>query len=165
MRPIFTRDQRESHRRVARGEFPLYLPLTLPDMLTLKGLPVKAIIPPEGVPYVLYGNIVLKNAPHPNAAKLYIDFLQTREPQLVYARIGHGYVIDGIENEIPEDVRADFRREADGHHRPGQAERDDRTGAKNLQIEHSRRAQFRATMRGADETSAITALEKTGRGR
>jgi iron(III) transport system substrate-binding protein len=103
--PIFTRDQRESHRRVARGEFPLYLPMTLPDILTLKGLPVKAVIPPEGVPYVLYGNIMLKNAPHPNAAKLYIDFLQTREPQLIYAQIGHGYVIDGIEKDIPEEVR------------------------------------------------------------
>lgn len=103
--PIFTRDQRESHRRVARGEFALYLPMTLPDSLLLKGLPVKAIIPTEGVPYVLYGNALLKNAPHPNAAKLYIDFLQTREPELIYARLGHGYVIDGIENDIPPDAR------------------------------------------------------------
>jgi iron(III) transport system substrate-binding protein len=104
--PIFTRDQRESQRRIARGEFALYLPLTLPDSLALKGLPVKAIMPTEGAPYVLYGNIVLKNAPHPNAAKLYLDFLQTRGAQLVYARLGHGYVIDGIENEIPGEARA-----------------------------------------------------------
>jgi len=104
--PIFSRDQRESHRRIARGEFQLYLPLTLPDTIALKGLPVKSIIPTEGVPYVLYGNIVLKNAPHPNAAKLYLDFLQTRDAQLVYARSGHGYVIEGIEKDIPEDVRA-----------------------------------------------------------
>jgi iron(III) transport system substrate-binding protein len=103
--PVFNRDQRESHRRVARGEYPLYLPMILPDMLSLKGLPVKAIVPPEGVPYVLYGNIVLKNAPHPNAAKLYVDFLQTREAQLFYAQTGHGYVIDGLEKDIPEDVR------------------------------------------------------------
>ncbi len=40
----------------------------------LKGLPVKAMIPPEGVPYVLYGNIMLKNAPHPNAAKALYRF-------------------------------------------------------------------------------------------
>jgi iron(III) transport system substrate-binding protein len=103
--PVFNRDQRESHRRIARGEYALYLPMTLPDILGLKSLPVKAMIPPEGVPYVLYGNIMLKNAPHPNAAKLYIDFLQTREPQLIYARIGHGYVIDGIEKDIPEEAR------------------------------------------------------------
>jgi iron(III) transport system substrate-binding protein len=77
----------------------------LPDVPSLKGLPVKPIIPPEGVPYVLYGNDILKNAPHPNAAKLYIDFMQTREAQLVYARLGHGYVIDGIDKEIPEEVR------------------------------------------------------------
>jgi iron(III) transport system substrate-binding protein len=79
--------------------------MILPDALSLKGLPVKTIVPPEGVPYVLYGNIMLKNAPHPNAAKLYIDFLQTREPQLIYAQSGHGYVIEGIEKDIPEDVR------------------------------------------------------------
>jgi iron(III) transport system substrate-binding protein len=103
--PVFNRDQRESHRRVARGEYALYLPMILPDALSLKGLPVKTIVPPEGVPYVLYGNIMLKNAPHPNAAKLYIDFLQTREPQLIYAQSGHGYVIEGIEKDIPEDVR------------------------------------------------------------
>jgi iron(III) transport system substrate-binding protein len=103
--PVLTRDQRESQRRTARGEFAVYIPLTLPDAAALKGLPVKAIIPTEGVPYVLYGNIVLKNAPHPNAAKLYLDFLQSRTAQLIYARLGHGYVIDGIENEIPPDVR------------------------------------------------------------
>ncbi len=103
--PVFNRDQRESHRRIARGEYALYLPMILPDVLSLKGLPVKAIVPPEGVPYVLYGNILLKGAPHPNAAKLYIDFLQTREAQLIYAQTGHGYVIEGIEKDIPEDVR------------------------------------------------------------
>jgi len=103
--PVFNRDQRESHRRVARGEYAIYIPMILPDVLTLKGLPVKAIVPPEGVPYVLYGNILLKNAPHPNAAKLYIDFLQTREAQLIYAQSGHGYVIDSLEKDIPADVR------------------------------------------------------------
>src|SRR5262245_27225563 len=44
-----TRDQRESQRRTARGEFAIYIPFILPDILSLKGLPVKMVIPSEGV--------------------------------------------------------------------------------------------------------------------
>jgi iron(III) transport system substrate-binding protein len=103
--PTFTRDQRESQRRVARGEFALYAPFILTDTASLKGLPVKAIIPAEGTPYVLYGNVLLKNAPHPNAARLYIDFLQGPEAQLIYAAEGHGPVVDGLGEMVSPDVR------------------------------------------------------------
>ena len=103
--PTLTRDQRESQRRVARGEFPVYIPFILTDTMGLKGLPVKAILPKEGAPYVLYGNALLKNAPHPNAAKVYIDFLQSPEVQGIYAREGHGVVLDGITDKLAADVR------------------------------------------------------------
>jgi len=102
---MMTRDQRESQRRVARGEYALYLPFILTDTESLKGLPIKAVIPEEGVPYVLYGNVLLKNPPHPNAAKLYIDFLQSPEAQMIYAKEGHGVVIDGITETLPPEVR------------------------------------------------------------
>jgi len=103
--PVMTRDQRESQRRVARGEYAIYMPFILTDTASLKGLPVKAVIPPEGVPYVLYGNVLMKNAPHPNAAKLYIDFLQSEEAQSIYAKEGHGVVLDGITDKLPEETR------------------------------------------------------------
>ena len=41
-----------SERRVARGEFPLYLPFSLQNYNNLKGLPIKPIVPAEGRPYV-----------------------------------------------------------------------------------------------------------------
>ena len=46
-----TRNNREAERRVARGEFPVYFPQQLPYALALKGLPIKMIVPDEGVVY------------------------------------------------------------------------------------------------------------------
>jgi iron(III) transport system substrate-binding protein len=100
-----TRDQRESQRRTARGEFAVYIPFILPDILGLKGLPVKMIIPEEGVAYILYGNALLNNAPHPNAARLYMDFWLSEDAQLLIARDGHGVTIDGVADRIPPDVK------------------------------------------------------------
>ncbi|SMF72094.1 iron(III) transport system substrate-binding protein [Xaviernesmea oryzae] len=102
----FTRDQRESQRRTARGEYSIYMPVILTDFSDLKGLPVKFIIPEEGVPYVLYGNVLLKKAPHPNAAKLYLDFLQGPVVQKIYASLGYGPVLDGMTEGLPADVKA-----------------------------------------------------------
>jgi iron(III) transport system substrate-binding protein len=103
--PTLTRDQRQSQQRVARGEFAIYTPFILNDYNRMPGLPVKHIIPSEGVPYVLYGYSLLKNAPHPNAARLYMDFILSEEAQLIWAREGHGSVSAGIADKIPAEVR------------------------------------------------------------
>lgn len=103
--PTFTRDQRESQRRVARGEYEIYIPLIMTDAPGLEGLPVHAIVPEEGVSYVLYGNVLMRNAPNPNAARLYIDFLQSPTAQRIYASEGHGIVIDGVTEDLPDNVR------------------------------------------------------------
>ena len=68
-KPVFSRDLANSERRVARGEFPLYIPFSLQNYNNLKGLPVKPIVPAEGRPYVRFDLTMLKNAPHPNAAR------------------------------------------------------------------------------------------------
>ncbi|MDB5534803.1 MAG: Iron(III) transport system substrate-binding protein [Hyphomicrobiales bacterium] len=104
--PSFTRDMREAGRRVARGEFPIYVPFILNDIANLKGLPVKPLIPTEGVPFVLYGNVLMRNAPHPNAARLYIDFSMSEEAELLWAKSGMGITRAGLDDKIPEDVRA-----------------------------------------------------------
>ncbi|CDZ69891.1 Periplasmic ferric iron-binding protein [Neorhizobium galegae bv. orientalis] len=103
---VFTRDQRESQRRTARGEYSIYMPVIMTDFSDLKGLPVKFIIPEEGVPYVLYGNVMLKKAPHPNAAKLYLDFMQSPVVQKIYAGLGYGPVLSGMTEGLPADVKA-----------------------------------------------------------
>ncbi|MDF2115910.1 extracellular solute-binding protein [Roseiarcaceae bacterium H3SJ34-1] len=122
--PVFTRDQREAGRRVARGEFAMFIPFIFPDVNNLKGLPVKVLPMAEGAPYVLYGAVLMRNAPRPNAALLLIDFMMSEEAQLIWARGGHGFVRNGIEEKVPAELRAyanpkllgttDWRRQDEG---------------------------------------------------
>ncbi len=104
--PVMTRDLREGPRRVARGEYQVYIPYILSDIGNQKGLPVKAVIPSEGAPFVLYGNVMMRSAPHPNAARLYIDFLMSEEVQLMWAKTGMGPTREGLGDKIPADARA-----------------------------------------------------------
>lgn len=102
-KPVFSRDIANSERRVARGEFPLYLPFSLQNLNNLKGLPIKAIAPAEGRPYVRFDLSVLKNAPHPNAARLFMNHYLEPESQLVFANAGYNPVVGGVvEKTLPE---------------------------------------------------------------
>ena len=99
----FSRDLRNDERRAARGEFPIYIPEILAFSVDLKGLPVKLVLPAEGVPYVTIVSVILRNAPHPNAARLFINHLIDPEVQLLYANGGQVPVIKGIvERAEPE---------------------------------------------------------------
>ena len=104
--PVFNRAMRDNTRRIGRGEFPIYMPFIYTDIANLKGLPVKYIIPGEGSPYVIYGHVVNRNAPHPNAALVYIDYWMSEEVQMMWARTGMGITRDGLADKIPQDVRA-----------------------------------------------------------
>src|SRR5690606_26036939 len=66
----FTRQVRESPRRVARGEFAMQIPIGFSFALSYKSLPLRAYTPKEGNPYVTYEVAIPKNAPNPNAARL-----------------------------------------------------------------------------------------------
>ena len=53
---------------------------------TLKqGNPIKIVYPKEGVPLVVSPTAIAKDAPHPNAAKLFTEFILTKESQQVLA--------------------------------------------------------------------------------
>jgi len=103
--PHMNRELRGNYRRVARGEYPLYLPFTLPDILDLKELPVKAIVPVEGCPYVRFDGAMFRNAPHPNAARLLLDFYLGEEVQSIYATMGFRPVVAGLEGKVPAAAR------------------------------------------------------------
>jgi iron(III) transport system substrate-binding protein len=98
------RELRGNYPRVARGEYPLYIPFTLPDILELKGLPVKAIIASEGCP-ASASTALLKGAPHPNAARLLLDFFLSDEAQLLYGNLGFVTVVGGLEGRINAEAR------------------------------------------------------------
>jgi iron(III) transport system substrate-binding protein len=101
----FSRDLRNDERRVARGEFPIYLPEVFAFSLDLKGLPVKLLLPSEGSPYVTIVSVMLKNAPHPNAARLLMDHFLEIETQLLYSNGGQVPVVNGAVERTNEPVR------------------------------------------------------------
>ena len=67
-----------SERRVARGEYPLWVPQISVNVQGLKGLPIRVIVPKEGVAYVRLDHGMLKNAPHPNAARVWMNYLVSK---------------------------------------------------------------------------------------
>jgi iron(III) transport system substrate-binding protein len=104
-KPTFSRDIANSERRVARGEYPLYLPFSLQNYNTLKGLPVKPIVPAEGRPYVRFDLAMLKNAPRPNAARLFMNHYLEPDSQLIYANAGYNPVVKGVVEKTMEEIR------------------------------------------------------------
>ena len=104
-KPVFSRDILNSERRVARGEYPIYLPFNLQNLNNLKGLPVKALVPAEGRPFVRFDLTVLKNAPRPNAARLFLNHYLEPESQLVFANAGYNPVIKGVVEKTIEEIR------------------------------------------------------------
>ncbi|MBR0687793.1 extracellular solute-binding protein [Bradyrhizobium manausense] len=104
--PIFSRDVGNDERRVARGEFPMRIPQLFSNTTVLKGLPVKLIIPQEGVPYIRFDMALLRNAPHPNAARLFINHYLGDEVQLIYANAGLIPVVGKLDDRVKEEMRA-----------------------------------------------------------
>jgi iron(III) transport system substrate-binding protein len=104
-KPVISRVFAESSRRIARGEFPVYLPFNVSEYQSLKGLPVKAIVPQEGIPFVAFGTALLKNPPHPNAGRLFMNWLLEPDQQLVLALEGFRPATRDMGPRIPEDIR------------------------------------------------------------
>jgi iron(III) transport system substrate-binding protein len=103
---IFSREVGTDERRVAAGEYPIRIPQLASNYLRMKGLPVKLIIPEEGASFVRFEFGILKGAPHPNAAKLLIDFYLSPEAQIIYANAGMGPVINGVAEKTNPEARA-----------------------------------------------------------
>lgn len=102
----FTRNLLEGGMRVSRGEYAVYFPQKYPDYLLLKQLPVKFVWPQEGSPYQVFMLAMLKRAPHPNAARLLLNFFLDEEAQLLYARSGRGVTVRGVLEKAPAEIRS-----------------------------------------------------------
>jgi iron(III) transport system substrate-binding protein len=89
-----SRDQRVLAEILAKGKIAMVLGLTYYSYAPFikAGLPVEALpVPKEGV-YVSGGSghlVVLKNAPHPNATRLFLNWFLSHEGQDVYTRAMH----------------------------------------------------------------------------
>jgi iron(III) transport system substrate-binding protein len=121
-KPVFSRVWAESNRRIARGEFPIYLPFNVSEYQSLKGLPVKVIIPQEGIPFVPFGSALLKDAPHPNAARLFMNFLLDSTRQVLIAKEGFRPAAKDMGPRIPEEIRSLTQAKAMGTTEPGKTQ-------------------------------------------
>ncbi|MDB5569783.1 MAG: Ferric transporter ATP-binding subunit [Hyphomicrobiales bacterium] len=102
---VFSRIFPESQRRLARGEFSLYLPFNVSELNGLKGLPVQCVVPAEGVPYVPFCMAVLKDAPQPSAARLFIEYMLEEPQQVALAGEGFKPALVGMGEKIPAHLR------------------------------------------------------------
>ena len=88
---IVNRDQRQIADALAKGKAALTIGLGYYTFLPFlkAGLPLKVLpVPREGT-YVSSGSgnvVILKSAPHPNAAKLFLNWMLSREGQEIYSR-------------------------------------------------------------------------------
>ncbi len=99
---VLSRDVGNDERRVARGEFPMRIPQLFSNWLALKSLPVKFVAPAEGLPYIRFDFGMLTGAPHPNAARLFINHYLSEQVQTAYAVAGLMPVVDGILDKAGE---------------------------------------------------------------
>jgi iron(III) transport system substrate-binding protein len=73
-------------------------------------VPVRGVWPKEGVPSEPWTAAILKRAPHPNAARLFLDFLLSREGQALYVQAmgwtsARADVASPAYKEIPSEIK------------------------------------------------------------
>lgn len=92
-KPVVIRDQRLQMEWLAQGKYPLLFPPKTDTYTSFKnaGAPLNIVIPAEGT-YLASGSgalSLINRAPHPAAARLFINWLLTREGQTEFSK-AHG---------------------------------------------------------------------------
>jgi iron(III) transport system substrate-binding protein len=104
-KPTFARGYPESERRVARGEFAMFIPDTMTSYPSLKGLPVKLLLPKEGNPYIVSMMSVIKGSRSPNAARLFLNYFLDDESLQKFGGLGFAGPVDGMAASAPPDFQ------------------------------------------------------------
>jgi iron(III) transport system substrate-binding protein len=89
---------------LARGEKAIYLSSGHTDVIAQRkaGAPIKQIKPSDGVGLTPINQGLIKNAPHPNAARLWIEWSLSEEGQKALADQGYAVVRKGFKATEPE---------------------------------------------------------------
>jgi iron(III) transport system substrate-binding protein len=92
----------EPPNELARGEFAIQADGAASHLLLLKehGASVQAVYPVEGTPTIPAPSAIFESAPHPNAARLFQDFLFSTETQQFLVRQGGLYSFHNLAKEI-----------------------------------------------------------------
>src|SRR5262249_9341270 len=87
-KPVLERGHAGMAQKVAAGEY--FGAVEMADfhlkLIRDSGAPVRGIWPKEGVPRERWRAAVRRRAPHPNAARLFMDFVLSREGQDLYVK-------------------------------------------------------------------------------
>ena len=88
--PVPERGHAGMAQKVAAGEYAAAIEMSdfhLHNILAAgAAVPVRGVWPKEGVPREPWTAGILKRAPHPNAARLFLDFLLSQEGQTIYVK-------------------------------------------------------------------------------
>lgn len=89
---------------LGRGEYGIVITVTSRNAIDAirKGAPLKVLKPEEGVGYTPISVSLVKGAPHPNAAKLFIDWILSEEGQKAVAEAGDTPSRVGVSAKFPE---------------------------------------------------------------
>ena len=97
---VVDRDLRMGSRRVARGEYAILLTQQIALASDLAGLPIQVVMPSDGCPYTPIRSAMLRGAPHPNAARLFMNHFIEMESQIAYGNAWVGTVIKGVAERL-----------------------------------------------------------------
>jgi len=97
-----TADNRQLAEWVARGEFPIGIALVqfAVEAFRQQGLPIERVFPADGQGSVTGGfsvAMLIKNAPHPNAAQVFVNWFGSQEAQTIYEK---EMMEDSLRNDV-----------------------------------------------------------------
>ena len=104
-KPFITRDVRQAAQSLAQGSYPLWLGIDQNELDRFRklGYPIDYVIPTDG-PGILSGGWgfvgLMNKPPHPNAAKLFVNWLASREGEISFARSALSL---SLRTDIPQD--------------------------------------------------------------
>jgi len=112
-------DNSIAERRTAQGEYAIYFAFSSRNLTKLAGLPVTGAVLEEGVPYSGGVATVIANPAHPNAARVFMNYLLDDEAQDVLAAEGTISTTGRTAKDLPATVKALLGQkligESDGH--------------------------------------------------
>jgi iron(III) transport system substrate-binding protein len=102
-----TRTEPEAPKQIARGEYGIYVHATQGLAADVWKLPkphsFRLIVPEDGVMLLLGGINLLQGAPHPNAARVFMNYLLTKSAQQLAADdAGGAFIRKDVKAAVPE---------------------------------------------------------------
>lgn len=110
---VITRNNVEPPEALVRGQYAIAIAPNIPRAVVLieQGAPLKFVHPKEGSHLSESGISLIRNAPHPNAAKLFLQWLFTKEGQALFMR---ALPAISVRKDVPQDALPEGLRYVEG---------------------------------------------------